>query len=90
VKVPHWALEADVSAVGTFGDLSRFDLRLVDLLFTRVDPAALAELRRRKPEAAFELLIGSEIISLWLGDKRIAVVSAPQAWGIHHERDSHD
>jgi hypothetical protein len=84
VRPPAWALESDVTAVGTFSDLGRFDLRLVDLLFTRVDPVVLAELRRRKPEAAFELLIGSEIISLWLGDKRIAVVSAPQAWGIHH------
>ena len=80
MKPPAWALESDVNAIGTFGDLGRFDVRLVEQLFVRVDRLLLAELRQRKPDAAFELLLGGDVLSLWYADRRISVISAPWAY----------
>ena len=44
-------------------------------LLAKVDPTYLKALTRSEPEAAFELLIGDEITSLWFTSKRLAVVN---------------
>ena len=73
--LPAFAAEADYQIVGALSDVLALNRDTVRRLFRHCDGAYLRALVRSEPEAAFELLCGEDVTSLWCAGHRLAVIS---------------